>query len=175
MNKKYELILSDYVWVWKGRRGDRLYRIKALRDFGDVKAGDRGGYIQSENNLRHAGNCWVYDNARVFYGSKVYDNAKICGWCHISGSSHIYGDSKVDNSVLVTGKSRIHGNATLKSSFVISSADVCGDTILSFNTTTWLLHLTCNYGVWDKLIIKTDRKGYLISHTLNSLEVEIRI
>ena len=42
MEKKYELIPSD-------REG--LYRVKALRDFNDVKKGDIGGYIQSERNL----------------------------------------------------------------------------------------------------------------------------
>ena len=40
-----------------------LHRIKALRNFGDVKAGDIGGWIESEKNLSHDGLCWVYDKA----------------------------------------------------------------------------------------------------------------
>lgn len=33
----------------------KLYRIEALKDFSDVKA---GGFVQSENNLSQYGNCW---------------------------------------------------------------------------------------------------------------------
>lgn len=32
-----------------------LYRIQALRDFGDVKEGEFGGWIESEKNLLHEG------------------------------------------------------------------------------------------------------------------------
>lgn len=28
-----------------------LYRIEALRDFSDIKVGDKGGYIEKEGNL----------------------------------------------------------------------------------------------------------------------------
>lgn len=37
--------------------GNRLYQIKALKDFGKVKKGDLGGYIASEDNLSQTGNC----------------------------------------------------------------------------------------------------------------------
>jgi hypothetical protein len=50
MKKKYELIKSDI---------PGLYRIKAVRDFSDVKKGDIGGYVESEDNLSHEGDCWV--------------------------------------------------------------------------------------------------------------------
>ena len=53
--------------------GITLHRVKALKDFDDVKKGELGGYVKSERNLSQAGNCWVYGNA------KVYDNAKVCG------------------------------------------------------------------------------------------------
>ena len=33
-----------------------VYRIKALRDFGDVKTGQLGGWIEKESNLSHDGN-----------------------------------------------------------------------------------------------------------------------
>ena len=67
--KKYEL-LKDDTKIMSGRT---LYRIKALRDFGNVTKGDLGGYIESENNLSHCGNAMVYDNAMV------YGNAMVCG------------------------------------------------------------------------------------------------
>ena len=42
-----------------------LYRIRALRDFGDVKAGDLGGFVENETNLSHRGDCWIANNALV--------------------------------------------------------------------------------------------------------------
>ena len=41
-DKKYELLEDDYKEVF----GIKSYRIRALKDFGDVKKGDVGGYIQ---------------------------------------------------------------------------------------------------------------------------------
>ena len=46
MEKKYEL---TEVTVTYGKA--ILHRIKALKDFGNVKKGDLGGWIESEDNL----------------------------------------------------------------------------------------------------------------------------
>ena len=59
MDKKYEILLEDKIEY----KRKTLYKIRALRDFSNVKAGDIGGYIESEKNLSHHGSCWVYDNA----------------------------------------------------------------------------------------------------------------
>lgn len=62
-----------------------LYRIQALRDFGDVKEGEFGGWIESEKNLSHegsawvSGNAWVSDNAQVSGDAQVSDNAQVSG------------------------------------------------------------------------------------------------
>jgi hypothetical protein len=42
-----------------------LYQIRALKDFGDVKAGDLGGYIEQESNLSQDGECWIKDGTAV--------------------------------------------------------------------------------------------------------------
>jgi len=57
MEKKYELVNYN--------KETGLWRIRALRDFADVKAGDHGGWIEKESNLSHGGNCWIYGNAKV--------------------------------------------------------------------------------------------------------------
>ena len=54
-----------------------LYRIQALRDFGNVKEGDIGGYIESEKNLSQDGNAWVSGNAWVYGDAWVYGNARV--------------------------------------------------------------------------------------------------
>lgn len=59
--KKYKLTNETIVHF-----GFTLYRIEALMDFSDVKAGDKGGFVQSENNLSQLCNAWVYGNAKVY-------------------------------------------------------------------------------------------------------------
>ena len=54
-----------------------LYRIQALRDFGNVTKGDIGGYIEAEKNLIQDGNAWVSDDARVSGDSRVSGDADI--------------------------------------------------------------------------------------------------
>lgn len=59
--KKYELTSETTTLL----NGTVLHRIRALRDFGDVKAGDLGGFIEKESNLSHDGDAWVSGDARV--------------------------------------------------------------------------------------------------------------
>lgn len=75
-----------------------LKRIRAIRDFGDVKAGGVGGWIESEKNLSHDGECWVYDNAEVYGNAKVYGNAWV--W----GSSKVYDNEWTYIDGLVAGE-----------------------------------------------------------------------
>jgi hypothetical protein len=110
--------------------GKTLYRIQALKDFGDVKAGDLGGYIESERNLSHDGNCWishtarVFDNALVSHDSWVFDNAQIFDNALVSHDSWVFGNAKVfDNAkaldnTWIFGNARVHGNAQIKDGFV---------------------------------------------------------
>lgn len=67
MNKKYELI--DETQEWNGRI---LHRIRALADFGDVKAGELGGWIEKEENLSHNGDAWVFGDARVCGDAEIF-------------------------------------------------------------------------------------------------------
>ena len=89
--------------LWK-KEGD-LWRIRACKNFGDVKKGDVGGLVLSEKNLSQDGNCWVYDSA------KVYDNAKVSGNAKISGTAWVSGDAKVFGDAHVYGDAWVHGDA----------------------------------------------------------------
>ena len=92
---KYELLQDDKIEV----SGHILYRIKALKDFGDVKAGDLGGYIEGESNLSQEGTCWVYDNAHVFGGAYVCGDACVCDNARVCGDAHVYNNARVcDNA-----------------------------------------------------------------------------
>lgn len=73
-DKKYEL--TDEKIKWEGRT---LYRIRALKDFGYIKAGDLGGWVESEYNLSQEDNCWVCDDAKVYGDTVVNGNMTMSG------------------------------------------------------------------------------------------------
>ena len=60
MSKKFELTTESIMYF-----GRTLFRIKALVGFGEIEAGELGGYIEKEENLDQSGNAWVSGNARV--------------------------------------------------------------------------------------------------------------
>ena len=97
MNKKFELLLDDTVEYL----GIKLFRIRALKSFGNVEAGDIGGYIEKEENLSKygkasvSGNAFVSGNARVSGYAWVSDNAKVCDDAFVYGNALVYGDAKV--------------------------------------------------------------------------------
>lgn len=112
MNKKYELT-TDTISIL----GERLYRTKALDDFGDVKKGDLGGYIGKKENLSHdghawvGGNAWAGDNARIRDNAMVSGNAVVCANAHVVDNAWIGGDVLISDNAYVGGNARVNGNA----------------------------------------------------------------
>ena len=94
--KKYELT-EETVTVFK----KTLYRIRAVRDFGSVKTGKFGGYIEKEENLSHFDNAWVSGDARVFGNAKVFGNAWVSGDARVFGNARVYGDAEVSGDARV--------------------------------------------------------------------------
>ena len=72
--KKYELVAGTEI-SFPGRT---LFRIKALVAFGDVSAGELGGYVEKEENLDHDGNAWVYGDAMVCGDAEICGDAEVC-------------------------------------------------------------------------------------------------
>ena len=60
-----------------------LHRIRAVAEFGLVKVGDLGGWIEKEENLSHEGKAWVCGDA------KVWGNAKVCGDAEVFSARHV--------------------------------------------------------------------------------------
>ena len=120
MEKKYKLTDETI-----GFEGKTLYRIEALKDFGEIKKGDKGGFVESENNLAHEGDAWVsndacvydnacvYGNASVFGCACVYDNAWVSGNGQVYGNAHVSGDACVSDNARVCGHARVSGNASV--------------------------------------------------------------
>ena len=124
MDRKYELLKDNYI----NYCGKTLYRIKALRDFSNVKAGDVGGYVQSEDNLSHKGDCWVYDNVKVFNSAKIHDNAKVRGNAQIYGDAEVFGSARIHGNAKIYDEAGIFDNAT-----VFENARVCNNARIKYN------------------------------------------
>lgn len=97
--------------------GKTLFRIKALISFGNVSAGDLGGFIEKEENLSHSGRAWVYGDAKVYGDAEVYGNARVYGNAWVYGNAQVY-----DNAC-------VYGNA-----WVYDNAKVCGDAMICSDT-----------------------------------------
>lgn len=127
MEKKYRLLDNDTIRVW----GETLYRIEALKDFAAVKKGEKGGFIEKEDNLSHEGNCWVSDDARVSGNARVYDDAWVCDKSWVSGNAQVYGNALMRNESWAYGSARVYGNAFMRNkSWVYGNAQVCGNALV---------------------------------------------
>ena len=96
--KKYE-----FTGEVKVKFGVTLKRIRALIDFGNVKKGELGGFIEKEENLSYAGDAWVSGNAEVSGNARVYGNAWVSGDAEVSGNAWVSGDAEVSGNARVSG------------------------------------------------------------------------
>lgn len=104
--KKFELTTESIE-----KFGRKLFRIRALINFGNVKAGDLGGYLEKESNLSHDGSAWVYDNACVFGNAHVFGNACVFENAEVYDSAKVFGDAEVRGCVQVRGYAKVFENA----------------------------------------------------------------
>ena len=93
MNKKFKLTDETTKNSW----GVTLSRIIALKDFNNVKTGDKGGFLEKEENLSHNNDCLVSGDARVS------DNAEVSGNARVSGNAVVSGDAVATVEVITFG------------------------------------------------------------------------
>lgn len=151
MEKKYELIdnpkeITDCYGV-----EHYVYQIRALKDFGDVRAGDLGGWIESEKNLSHDGFCWVYGDGVVAGNAEVRDDAfvsglgmacgnavicehasvggkaSICGSSMMKGAASIHDHVKIFDESLLAGNTSLYGLISVRDKTVLMNVRLCGD------------------------------------------------
>ena len=116
--KKYELIKEGKDYFAERE----IFRIRALKDFGNVKAGDIGGWVCSYNNLSQEGDCWIYDNAKCLDNSRVYDNAKMFG------NSVMYDNAVMLNNSIMYDNSKMFNNSKMyDKSIMCNNAEMCGN------------------------------------------------
>ena len=165
MEKKYKLI--DEIIDFEGRK---LYRIEALKDFSNVKKGDRGGFVESEDNLSQDGDCWIHDDARVHSNAKICDNAIIYGYAKVCDNAIIYGDARVFGNVQVCDNARVFDNAKILGNTIVynkakifgnarifDNAVVCNNTEIYDNAVICDNTMICdNAKVYGKAIVRGD-------------------
>ena len=109
--------------------GKILHRIRAVRDIPEqnVKAGDLGGWLETEENLSRdsaawvTGEAWVMGRAYVTDSALVTDSAHVMGAALVTDSARVMGKAWVMGTACVTGKACVSGNArVMKSSDCIT-------------------------------------------------------
>ncbi len=134
MEKKYELTKTTKNFVHMAQE-ITLYQIRALKSFENIKKGELGGWVESEENLSQEGTSWVSENGKIFGHAEVYGRAKVFGDAIISGhakvyedamvydNAHVYGDALLLGYAHVHGYAKVYGNAA-----VVGGANVRGKT-----------------------------------------------
>lgn len=99
-NKHFRLTEETIEW-----QGCTLHRIEATRDSYWAKAGDLGGFVESERNLRD--DAWVADEAKVWGSAYLLDRSLA------RDNAQVFDKSTLMDTVTVAGSSRICGYGTV--------------------------------------------------------------
>ena len=122
--RKFKILKNDSIEY----KGHTLYRIQALKDFGYINKGDIGGYVEYDFNLSQHGNCWIYNDAKVFGRfTLVFENAKV------GGNAKVYGNVLVYDNAFICGNATVFGNAMVyerarvyENARVYDNSKICG-------------------------------------------------
>ena len=107
--KKYE-----FTGEIKEFYGRTLHRIKRISD------GLIGGWIESEENLSHKDDCFVYGEAVVCGEAEVCGKARVYGKAVVYGKAEVYGKAVVCGEAEVYGEARVYGEAVVDRFKIIS-------------------------------------------------------
>ena len=143
--KKYEILTDEENTIeFEGRI---LHRIRALKDFGFVKIGEIGGYVQTEDNLSQYNKCWIYDdakcmdnarvcdNAKMFRDSKMYDNSKMFNNSRMYDNTKMFDNAKTYDNSTMFDKAEMHNNsAMLDNSTMYDNSQMFNNTEMHNNT-----------------------------------------
>lgn len=133
MNTKYEITDIPH------EKYPFLHRIRALRDIGhDVKAGDLGGFVESESNLsfEDGDEAWIYDNAiacersYVNKHSQLRDSAVIRNTAYISEGARLSGESKAEDDSYVRGGQLTENARVCGKAMILAHPDTFGTPVI---------------------------------------------
>lgn len=128
--------------------GVNVQRIRARRNFGDVCAGDLGGWVESERNLNWSDGSWVADEAVAMGNAVVMRNAIVRGSAIVRGNMCVLGRSAIGGHVTLDGRGLVE--------FDREQGEICGNIDFKFdedlfatikfkksrNSSNWLLDVS---------------------------------
>ena len=187
-NRKYEL--TDITMRYEGRT---LYRIRALKDFADVKKGKLGGWVQTEDNLSQEGYCWVYNNAKCMDNARMYDNSTMFDrsemhdntimydYSRMYGNSAMYDYSRMLDYTTMYGNSEMHDYSKMcDNSEMHEGSKMYNNSIISEHGEMWKNGvLDGDKNLYGKLVSKVDkfidvinpRQGRIVTGVLKNGEI----
>lgn len=127
MNPKYEI--TDIAH----EQYSFLHRIRALRDIGqEVKAGDLGGFVESECNLSFdlGDDAWVFDDAIAC--NNAYVDKDSC----LRGRSIACDNAYVSRGTVLTGKARAEDDSYIRGAVLTDHARASGFAVIVHNQDT---------------------------------------
>ena len=116
-NKHFRLTEETIEW-----QGHTLHRIEATRDSYWAKASQKGGFVESEDNLMDES--WVADEANVWGGARLwrysaaYGSTQVFDKCILMDVSQVAGDSRIHGCGTV-----VHGAANIYNGVIEDSKD----------------------------------------------------
>jgi hypothetical protein len=119
-----------------------LHRIRALRDIPEygVKAGDLGGWVETEWNLSHYGEAWVMGSARVMGAARVMDSAWVADEARVANSAWVMGSARVMGAARVMGSARVMKSSDCIAIGAIGSRD---DTTTFYRGADGKIYVSC--------------------------------
>ena len=108
MEKHFRMTAETIQW-----QGCTLHRIEATRDSKWAKAGERGGFVEREDNLQDE--AWVADSAKVWgFETRLHDESRAMGNACVFGGARMWGRARIygDASLLCGASMRDNARAT---------------------------------------------------------------
>lgn len=126
----------DAIGELSGYKTITLHRIQAKRNIPSigVSAGDFGGYVESYDNLSQEGDCWIFDNSKVYAKATIKDDAIVMNNSEIANTAVVRDKAIIENSrllkwsevrdkAIVRNQSQLYG-ALIKDDAVIDRGDI---------------------------------------------------
>ena len=130
--KKFELVENLTLY----HNGGLLHRIRALKNFGDVKKGDIGGWVESEKNLSQKGLCWIYDDAKVSAKARVSENARVMDLAVVDSNARVHGTAGICDISHVTDYATVRGNSIVRDKSCVMEFGLVDDHAFVFDRAT---------------------------------------
>ena len=118
-----------------------------------LKKGDKGGFIEKECNLSQSGDCWVYDNAKVYNNAKVFDYADIYGNAKVYHYAMVYGNARVFGNAEICGKAEIANDLD----YIVFKNWWSSGRYFTWTRSNNMWKVGCFYGTSNELIEKAYR------------------